>query len=157
MQKKGRREKFGCGCRRWSWACHLRTYGKTGYRELRDWSKMRRKNWKNWVYPQTFEGYFESSCRSHRTLRTCYSCVRPWLYRERRAVSGNSCETSDGKAAENLWDKLKRYSQSLLIKIGKISISISWNISSSFVPTTFDTLAMCPTIWIDEVRFLIHG
>lgn len=131
-RKKREREKsLGVGVGRWSWACHLRMYGKTGYRELRDWSKMRRKNWKNRVYPQTFEGYFESSCRSHRTLCTCYSCVRPWLYRERererRAVSGNSCETSDGKAAENIWDRLKRYSQLLLIKIGKISYIVSKN------------------------------
>lgn len=130
-KKKREREKFGCGCRWWYWAYHLRMYGKTGYRELRDWSKMRRKNWKNWdmfeCIRKRSKDTFESSCRSHRTLCTCYSCVRPWLYRERRAVSGNSCETSDGKAAENIWDKLKRYSQLLLIKIGKISVIVSKN------------------------------
>lgn len=42
-------------------------------------------------------------------------------------MSGNSWETSDGKATENIRDKLKRYSQLLLIKIGKISVIVSKN------------------------------
>lgn len=77
QKKKGGREKFGCGCRRWSWAYHLRMYDKTGYRELRDWSKMRIKNWKNWDMFECIRKRSEDTLNLHvEVIELCALVIR---------------------------------------------------------------------------------